>query len=188
MLAMEPGSAFGLDVVNGHLGEIDPRLITFYRYWDEARGGKRMPARSDVDPLDIPQELLPNLFLVEVVDGGRRFKFRLVGSESTIAAGRSLTGFHVDEINPNKAYGDYVTNLYRRVLTRKRPVLSVSNFGLPDQEHRMTQRIMCPLSPDGEVVTMVITCQVFDIPPQNWRRVSLTSGDSFEGLFEAIIV
>jgi hypothetical protein len=35
---------------------------------------------------------------------------------------------------------------------------------------------------------MVISCQVFDLPPQNWRRLSLTSGDAFEGLFEAVIV
>lgn len=185
---MQPRSALELDVVNGRLGEIDPRLFTFFNYWDSARGAKAMPARADIDPLDMPKELLPNLYLIEVVDGGRRFKFRLVGSESTIAAGRSLTGFHIDEINPNKAYGEYVSNLYRRVLTRKRPVLSVSNLGLPDQEHRMTQRIMCPLSPDGQLVTMVISCQVFDVPPQNWRRVSLTSGDSFDGLFEAVIV
>jgi len=185
---MEHGSGLELDVISGHLGEIDPRLLVFYRYWDSARGGKVMPARSDVDPIDIPRELLPNLFLVEVVDGGRRFKFRLVGSESTLAAGRSLTGYHVDEVNPNLAYADYVSNLYRRAIQRKRPVLSVSNFGLPEMEHRMTQRIMCPLSPDGERVTMVISCQVFDVPPQNWQRVSLTSGDAFEGLFEAVIV
>lgn len=185
---MKPGSAVGLDVVSGRLGEIDLRLFTFFGYWDSARGAKAMPARSDIDPLDMPTELLPNLFLVEVVDGGRRFKFRLVGSESTIAAGRSLTGFHIDEVNPNRAYGEDVANLYRRVLVRRRPVLSVSHFGFPDQEHRMTQRIMCPLSPDGEVVTMVISCQIFDVSPQNWRRVSLTSGGAFEGLFEAVIV
>lgn len=185
---MKPEPGIELDVLHGRLDEIDPRLIVFFRYWDGARGGKPMPTRGDVDPVDMPKHLLPNLFLVEVVDGGWRFKFRLAGSESTMAAGRSMTGRHVDEVNPNKAYAEYVSNLYRRVMERRRPVLSVSNFGLPDQEHRVTQRIMCPLSPDGETVTMVISCQVFDLPPQNWRRLSLTSGDAFEGLFEAVIV
>jgi hypothetical protein len=185
---MESISALDLDVVTGHLGEIAPRLIAFYRYWNGARGGKSMPARSDVDPIDIPKDLLPNLFLVEVVDGGRRFKFRLAGTESTIASGRPMTGFHVDEVTPNRAYAEYVSNLYRRVMARKRPVLSVSNFGQPKQEHRVTQRIMCPLSPDEDAVTMVISCQIFDVPPHNWQKVSLTSGDAFEGLFEAVVV
>lgn len=184
---IEPNAPLDLDVISGLVSELDPRLARFYAYWRGARHGKEMPARSDIDPLDIPSGLLPNLFLVEVVDGGRRFKFRLVGSESTLAAGRSLTGLHVDEVNPNRAYGEYVSNLYRRAISRRRPVISVSNFGLPSQEHRVTQRIMCPLSPDGEHVTMIVCYQVFDVPPRNWRRVSLTSGEDFEGIYEAVV-
>lgn len=185
---MEPQSSLRLDIIQGSSIEPDPRLTKFYQYWRDACRGKQTPSRADIDPVDIPSELLPNLFLVEAVDGGRRFKFRLVGSESTVAAGRSLTGFHVDEVNPNAAYAEYVSNLYRRVMNRHRPVISVSHFGSPLQEHRITQRIMCPLSNDGRQVNMIVSCQVFDLPPQNWRRVSLTSGNDFQGIFEAVVL
>ena len=37
-------------------------------------------------------------------------------------------------------------------------------------------------------VNMVISCQVFDVPPRNWRRVSLTSGDAFKGVMEAVVL
>ncbi len=185
---MESISSLRLDLISGDRVEVDPRIMKFLEYWGQACGGKAMPRRTDVDPVDIPPELLPNLFLVEVVDGGRRFKFRLAGSESTLAAGRPMTGFHVDEVNPNEAYAEYVSNLYRRVVSRRRPLLSVSNFGLPKMEHRETRRIMCPLSEDGVTVSMVISCQMFDVPPQNWRRVNLTSGDQFEGIFEAVVL
>jgi hypothetical protein len=175
------------EVLSGRLEKIDGRLIDFLRYWNGARGNKLMPARPDIDPVDIPHALLPHLFLVEPVEGGRRLKVRLVGSEMAIAAGRPITGLHFDEFHSNKAYMKYISALYGHVMEQRRPVVAVSRFGLAGQEHRVTQRILCPLSPDGETVSMVISCQVFDTPPDRWTNLSLTSGGPFEGLFEAII-
>jgi hypothetical protein len=59
-------------------------FLEFYEYWlGKGRGaGKAMPARADIDPLDIPA-LLANVFLIDVVPGNpRRFRFRLVGTAS----------------------------------------------------------------------------------------------------------
>jgi hypothetical protein len=63
--------------------------LDHYRYWLAKRGTRVMPARSDINPADFPL-LLPYLVLVESVDD--QFRYRLVGSAITRAAGYDPTG------------------------------------------------------------------------------------------------
>src|SRR5215510_5770444 len=44
-----------------------PDTIAMYEYWREKRGARSMPARSDIDPIDMPPRLLPFINLVDVV-------------------------------------------------------------------------------------------------------------------------
>ena len=65
-----------------------------YAYWQAKHRDGRPPSRADVDPVfEIPR-LLPNLFLLDVVD--ETFRFRLVGSEIVQRAGRDSTGRPID--------------------------------------------------------------------------------------------
>jgi len=62
----------------------EPRWGRFVRAWqDLAAGGGRIPTRAEIDPARIGAELLPNVFLVDVVatpnGAKRRFRFRLLG-------------------------------------------------------------------------------------------------------------
>ncbi|MDB5409992.1 MAG: hypothetical protein JWL84_4904 [Rhodospirillales bacterium] len=65
----------------------DPTLSTFYRYWEARCGSRAVPRRSDIDPSDI-RALLRNLQLVDVIDRGERFRFRLVGTAIVTAYAR----------------------------------------------------------------------------------------------------
>jgi PAS domain len=51
-----------------------------YDYWLSKCGGRLMPARSDLDPTDMPKHLLPGICLVDVVPDQRRYVYRLVGT------------------------------------------------------------------------------------------------------------
>ena len=48
-----------------------PRLQRLYEYWRSKVRDRRLPARADIDPLDIP-DLLSNLVLIDVVGEGLR--------------------------------------------------------------------------------------------------------------------
>lgn len=69
----------GTVITNGRLREL-------LEYWRSKRGSRLMPARADIDPIEIPT-LLPIIGLVDVLDGGARFRFRLLGTEVVDAAG-----------------------------------------------------------------------------------------------------
>ncbi len=55
-----------------------------------------MPARRDIDPVEVPT-LLPHLQLIEIVAGGR-FRYRLIGTALAEAFGRDYTGQYPDEL------------------------------------------------------------------------------------------
>lgn len=56
-----------------------------YRYWDAQRGGRRMPARRDIDPSAI-KIALPYLLILAVE--GDLFRYRLVGTQVVEDFGR----------------------------------------------------------------------------------------------------
>src|SRR3546814_15629289 len=57
----------------------DTKLRRLYDYWCGRCPAGALPARRDIDPLDIP-DLLPNLFLLDVIGDAEAFVFRLAGS------------------------------------------------------------------------------------------------------------
>jgi hypothetical protein len=186
---MESQRDYRLTMLAGSPVEPDERLLEFFRYWRRVRGDRAMPSRADIDPTGMPPRLLPGLLLTDVIDGGARFRFRLVGTGAVAAIGTDLTGRHVDEVNENRRYGDYITALYRRVVACRAPVFSMSHYRrAADALEHMTQRLMCPLSRDGSAVDMVFSCQIFASASHRADFPPLTGRVPFAGICEALLV
>jgi hypothetical protein len=136
----------------------DPRHRELYAYWDGKRSGRRMPRRSELDPIEIPQ-LLPNIMIVEVVDN-ERFRFRLVGTAIVQAFGQDSTGRFLDEIT-NGEYRDFILGVYRGVCRHGRPVFAASEFVTSKGYAVIANRLMLPLSEDGSAVDRIIGIHLF---------------------------
>src|SRR3546814_12922905 len=72
--------------------------LRLYEYWCSRCQGGALPSRRDIDPLDIP-DLLPNLFLLDVIGDAEDFVFRLAGSRVEEAFSMSLRGRSIAEIH-----------------------------------------------------------------------------------------
>ena len=133
----------------------DPRIAQVHRYWRKACRGKAMPARADIDPLDLGF-CIGWICLVDVVEQGprRRFRFRLDGSRLTQLTGMDLTGRHADEL-PDRQYRDFVTAIYDRVVTAKAPLFIANTAHWLDRGYRVEQ-VALPLSNDGVTVTGIM--------------------------------
>jgi hypothetical protein len=159
----------------------DPVLSRALRYWHAKCAAGRLPARADIDPLDLDPALLPHIVLTEVVETGgrRRFRFRLSGTAVSAAAGLELTGQFIDALNPNKEYAAYIEGLYTLAIETRRPVYSESlALAARDSATRSTRRITCPLSSDGQVVDMCLGFQTF-VDTVGIEPPSLTYAKSF---------
>lgn len=143
----------------------DDRLAALYSYWSDKRGDRSMPSRADVDPAEL-RGLLPHLLLLDVVDGGQDFRYRLVGTEIERHIGRQVTGRLIGEALSGD-YLAYILSLHQRVLTEKAPVYSENSFGEGQPgyglvaAYKRAYRLMLPLAKDGRTVDMLLCGQVF---------------------------
>ncbi len=143
----------------GHAAIADARLRALFGYWREKRGDRAMPARADLDPLEIPT-LLPIVGLVDVLDGGARFRYRLTGTEIVDVDGHDPTGRFLDEAPPDAGYADYLIGLFREVTRERRALYGESDSRGQGRIERRVRRLLMPLSCDGRSVDMIFGGQV----------------------------
>lgn len=66
-------------------------------HWTILAGRSGLPKRSAFTPLDLPAAVWPRLFLVDVLEGNRNFRARLVGTYIVDVHGRDVTGCQFNE-------------------------------------------------------------------------------------------
>ena len=126
-------------------------------YWDRKRAGRVAPRRADIDPSEIVGHL-PYIFMLDVIDSGKDFRFRLIGTRIVEGLGRDNTGKLVSE-----AYGDrpealaQLLAVFRLPLSRRVPIFARGRiFWIPDARYRRFTGASMPLSDDGLNVNIVL--------------------------------
>jgi hypothetical protein len=144
--------------------ELAPEFGAIKTYWDKKRGARAMPRRADIDPVELRTHL-PYFGLVDVIDGGRDFRFRLLGTEFSRLFGRDSTGKTLTEV-----YGAgcadvlrWMTTSYAEVLRTKRPVLRLGSMRAVRKDFIRCDSLLLPLADDGEHVNMIMGRTVFQI-------------------------
>jgi hypothetical protein len=153
----------------------DPLLRAGYDYWRLKRAGRRMPSRRDIDPTEIPR-LLPNVMIVEMLDEGTRYRFRLAGSAITAAFGRPITGGFVHDLAQGR-YRSFIEGLYRDIYLNRRCILSESPYDNVRGSAATAKRLMMPLSDDDAIVNQVLAVQTFEHKLTEHNRFVADDGD-----------
>lgn len=126
-----------------------PQLKRALEVWNEKRGARRMPARSDFDIRDL-RFTLPQLSIVQIVREGERlrYKIRLMGTslDQHLAP---ITGKFVDEAVPPHFVERWVS-IYMSALSIRAPMRISSRVAFRDQLYLIGEGLMLPLSEDGE--------------------------------------
>lgn len=174
VIVLQPWGTVFMDLVED-LGE--PVLVELYRYWVERCAGRRAPARSDIDPVDIPH-LLPHVVLTEVIDAGARFRIRLAGTKVEERYGCIVTNRIIDEFI-HGPYLDYLQGLYRKLLESFAPLYSESVFEPEKAQTLRAKRLMLPLSHDQQSVDMVLAGMIYEPSDPNDRTKVLHAINSF---------
>jgi hypothetical protein len=134
-------------------------LRALYAYWDDRRGGRIMPARSDLDPVDIP-DLLRHLILLDVTHDPLRFRVRLYGTEIAERAGRDPTGKTFDELYAG-VYLETAKQTYEDILVSRAPHFSQRVFPIGDGTSELRyDRLILPFAKDGQTIDSFLLCIV----------------------------
>ena len=156
----------------------EPLLVELHRYWIGCANGRRAPARSDIDPIDIPR-VLPYVTLIEVVDRAGRFRCRLAGTKVEAMYGCALTNCFVDEVIDGR-YRDHLLGLFRTLVDGFAPVYSETWFQADKAQRSHVKSLMLPLSDDQEDINMVLSATVSTPDCANDKSAPLRIQDHFE--------
>jgi hypothetical protein len=137
-----------------------PLLRTLNAYWWSIKPAEGLPGRQHFDPLDVPR-LLPWIYLFDVVpqpDGGRRYRFRLIGTGLVSTFGRDSTGSWLEELYDPEEAARATVGL-ERVVSARCPIEGA--LSLPTREKKVMRfrRLVCPLAADGRTVDMLLGIQ-----------------------------
>ena len=133
----------------------ESELRELYLYWSEKRNARSYPMRSDIAPEEI-KRLLPFVLLLDVLDEGRHFRFRLVGTDA--ASGIDPTGRLLHEAAPEGVYRNHLAALFSRGAAGPGALYNRSSYAYDDAPGpRCISRVFMPLAGDsGETEMMMI--------------------------------
>ena len=130
-----------------------PKLQQALAYWNEKRGRRSMPARADLDPMEmIP--ILPHVILIDVLRDPLDFRYRLIGTLVEDHMSAPYTGRRFSEFEGQRE-GSRIWTCSERVISEKQPVRSDIPYIGPMREFTTIEDIMMPLSSDGEAVDVI---------------------------------
>lgn len=129
------------------------KLRDIYRYWQSKCRDGTLPRRKDIDPTEIP-ELLPYVVLVDVIEGGRDFRYRLLGTHVVDSVGFEFTGQLVSEFMRGRE-GVLRAEDYHMVIERRAPRHGGGDLIGSGRDLMHCERLLCPLSGDGETIDMI---------------------------------
>lgn len=132
----------------------DLRLRALYGYWRRKCGDRPLPARADIDPIEL-KDLLGNLFLVDVLYDPLRFRFRLAGTNIVQLLGRELTGLTADELEGLPLGPQVIKQHFSEVVLSREPSYKVLELTV-GRTPIVYRRLLLPLSPDGGAVNMLL--------------------------------
>jgi len=130
-------------------------IVAIYEYWrSKAPGDALLPGRRHIDPTEIAL-LLPNVWLVDVVDDPRRFRVRLIGT-ALVDAGIPLRvgDFIFDRLMPELRH---TLAEFESVVRTREPLWYRGPVNLRHETYvHEIERIFLPLATDGRKVDMLL--------------------------------
>lgn len=134
----------------------DGRLIDLYRLWQAKRHEDRLPARADFGFDDL-RLLMGRIAILDVIDGGADFRFRLYGSNIASAYRGEMTGKSIRAYRPH--FYAKIAPGYRKVVATRQPRYEEIQVDDEMMLYRW-QRLVLPLASDGATVDMLLVASI----------------------------
>jgi hypothetical protein len=146
--------------------EAHPHLAFLQRYWSERRRDADLPLSSGIDAIDLAP-VLGHVMLMEPVDGGDDFLYRVYGTLIAQQAGMEMTGKRVRDI-PAPLVAVYFLATYRAVMQGRRPMFAHHSTH-HDIQIAEWDRLILPFVNDEGMVDRLLVGNVSRFRPRHWH-------------------
>ncbi|GHD54600.1 hypothetical protein GCM10017083_32310 [Thalassobaculum fulvum] len=134
-------------------------------HWRHLRGDRAMPNRNAVDPSAM-RPLLPYTFLLDALERGTDFRYRLVGTDIVAHTPRDNTGRRLSEI-ADQGTQQQLTALYASVVAGRTPRFQRIAYRTRMGLRSWYETVVCPLgdpSGAGDVAMLIGWAEHFHQP------------------------
>lgn len=140
-----------------------PTLTFLHKYWNDKRGDRAMPSRSEIAPSELRQHL-NWVFLADVLPDMADFRYRLVGGLVEQYFGTSGANMTLREVFARFGEATLKTTLYiyRKAAKAQVPVRLIGQSKWDGDKLEAFETVYLPLSDDGETTNMILSGFVFD--------------------------
>ena len=125
------------------------------RHWNGLRAGSAAPNQQLIDPLDMA-DALGYLMILDAIDEGSDFRYRLYGSKIAARTGFDMTGKRVSELASSPVMAVFFGAAYRAVRVRREPLITVHSPPLEISAMKWTRLILPLLNTAGEVERLLV--------------------------------
>lgn len=125
-------------------GDIHPKLQALHVFWERKRGSRPLPARGELDVIDL-WPWLGNLMLIEVENGGADYLYRVYGTVIADYFNRDLTGRRTSSLTPDVQ--TVVRAEYNQAISGARPII-IHRARSVQQRRVRASKLILPLGPD----------------------------------------
>ena len=136
-------------------------ILRLARYCDALAGTRQMAHRREFNPADVTW-LLGRIYLIDVLDGGADYSFRLFGIFWEKMDGADLTGQRLSEIEATDRLaalrGDYDT-----VVATRAPLFHPGRLVWQNQKSIHFERLLFPFSDDNGQVSLILVAAGCDV-------------------------
>lgn len=152
-------------------------------YWQSLPkcGPLSIPMTSSLELAKLPSAALPTTHLVDVLDGGREFRYRFWGSGFRDYLGYDGTGTSTADLKPAEI-AEPVRDAYRSVVNDPRPYAMLSEFerGSPSSRLGFQRFIRFPLGGKDGSVAQVLSVVEFLMDNRTARKLVSEMNGTFD--------
>ena len=129
-------------------------LFDLLRSWNEWRGERAMPTRSDFAPTDLKGHL-GWVALIDVQHDPVRFRFRLIGADIATGLSRDSSGKYLDDVYGPEFYETSIGS-YRWILEYGKPLRAFGTMVHAKRGPVRFESLDLPFSSDGRTIDMIM--------------------------------
>lgn len=131
---------------------VSERLVGVLDAWKRTAGGRIAPRREEITP-SLLRTALPWIWMIDVIDGGKDFRFRIAGERVIQFMGRRYAGELMSD-NLDNPFFERMRAILIECIRGREPVhVGPIRSNLKDKEFFEMEVVVMPLSEDGHAVT-----------------------------------
>ncbi len=131
---------------------VSERLVGALDAWNRVRAGRIAPTREEITPA-LLRSVLPSIWMIDVVDGGKDFRFRFAGDRVIQFMGQRYAGSLLSE-QIDVPFFERMRAILSECVRGRNPVaVGPLRSNLPGREFLDMEVVVMPLSEDGKTVS-----------------------------------